>query len=770
MEISMPCIVAKAACDVMTVAARQGSGGGGLGLVGFIALVMFAGSVLAVEPNYVKTTVKNVDGSGVHDFVRTKYTDGLGRGIQSRVDLSGGKCLVSGTYYDEAGRVSKQVKPFVFDPGSFGACTEGSNHSGTVGNYIDMANDALINMANCYFDGIGGRPQDDGYPYSQTEYYADPLGRVKAAGAPGAAFSLDQDHHVKTWQFGTQIGNAGGDYDNTGFLAWSGLNKLIAVAPSDPAEPSSFAPDHFLTVSKDPNGSFSQTITDIFERTRFSWAHPDLSSPPIIAEYKYDILGNTRQEIPPEANLASTKYSYNTLGQLMKKQTPDAGVTKYKYDRAGNLCFVESEKLREQHGGHGWLLYAYDKLGRNTETGVLIHPNAHFEIAEPGDDLSDFMDHHYSVKVRRFYDDIDIADISAYNLPVSASELDLLGNQRGRLAAEIAWDESGRFAVADFYGYDNEGRVDTLLKVIPGMALHKKVFEYDIHGKITYYKYIYDGVDKISFAYIYDAHGRLHQMYQSPESTPSLLAAYRYSDIGLLIEKEVFSADDATIALQTIKQTYTIRDWLKGKNAVNGGGSTTYEMALLYGPELGAGGQQFNGNIEDIEMTYNNGASAEHFSMLYTYDKVNRLIRVDQSDQSLDETFRYDKAGRIIKKRKGDINFSGFYENYQYNGGTNQLTRIENHEFKGGPNTFIYDPDGNMVVDRSKNMVIDYDWRGLPVAFRFYNQLPAGLNWRSIREHMLDTNHENVDMLSKVTMLYDAGGNRVYKIERQIEQ
>jgi hypothetical protein len=36
-------------------------------------------------------------------------------------------------------------------------------------------------------------------------------------------------------------------------------------------------------------------------------------------------------------------------------------------------------------------------------------------------------------------------------------------------------------------------------------------------------------------------------------------------------------------------------------------------------------------------------------------------------------------------------------------------------------NDYIYDFNGNMIFDRSKQMSVQYDWRNMPVKFSFYD-------------------------------------------------
>ncbi len=76
---------------------------------------------------------------------------------------------------------------------------------------------------------------------------------------------------------------------------------------------------------------------------------------------------------------------------------------------------------------------------------------------------------------------------------------------------------------------------------------------------------------------------------------------------------------------------------------------------------------------------------------------------------------------------------------------------------------YIYDPDGNLVFDRSKRMGIVYDWRNLPVLYRFYNNVPEDVTWQDAGS--LEISRSGIKLLSIVKMVYDANGNRVIKSE-----
>jgi hypothetical protein len=86
-----------------------------------------------------------------------------------------------------------------------------------------------------------------------------------------------------------------------------------------------------------------------------------------------------------------------------------------------------------------------------------------------------------------------------------------------------------------------------------------------------------------------------------------------------------------------------------------------------------------------------------------------------------------------------------------------------------------------MVVDRNKKMVVEYDWRDLPVRFSFYDQIPSAIGADDYGEWTIGDNtwtgtlygylrklveDGEIELLSQVAMLYDSEGRRVTKAFR----
>jgi len=85
---------------------------------------------------------------------------------------------------------------------------------------------------------------------------------------------------------------------------------------------------------------------------------------------------------------------------------------------------------------------------------------------------------------------------------------------------------------------------------------------------------------------------------------------------------------------------------------------------------------------------------------------------------------------------------------YKYQGRSHRLDAIEGN-LRGvaelGDSNFEYDANGNMIKDKTKGLEIEYDWRNMPIRFKFTDTgSPPRVKY-------------------VIQVLYDASGNRVAK-------
>lgn len=685
-------------------------------------------------PNYVKTDI--IFSADSTDSIQTStvYSDGLGRQIQSQVKLAPLKSLVTGVAFDDAGRPCTTTVPFTI------ADT----------NYVTTS--AISTAKN---------NRGNNYAYSVIKYKPDALNRPDSAASPDTAFSLAGTHFSRSWYTGTRYPFSGSNsnIDNTGFI----LESKLSNTNLDALEPTGLGtdnPTHYLTVSKGPNdSSYTQEIKDILGRTVSTCSMLGIRS-----EYKYDVNGNLIQENPPDAAISravditmATKYQYSTKSLLGFKITPDADTVKYRYDINNRIRFVQTAKQRLQTPAQTeYIVYLYDSLDRNIAIGINKTQPA-FLTANPNALLSL---NDINVRIQRIYDDTGriygVLGISGTNLGMN--------NKKGKLLAEINYlaDNIGPTIpgffdniTVDLYSYDEDGNIIMRQSRKPRMKdFTGTIFSYDLQGNPIFQGYC-GNTRSVLMGLNRDKQGRLQKL--SAGGYPLIpILQYSYDDFGRLSSKRFGNNLNVSAPIDTLGWSYNLRNCptsITSKNQIFAENNIFYNTA---------GSPQYNGNISAATYSYNNVA----LTVSYNYDKVNRLVNVSAQQNGnnfTNENFAYQANGRISSKQRG-TDPTG---TYNYNSGTNQLNSISNHQTKSTANNYLYDPNGNMILDFSKKMVVVYDWRDMPVSFKFYDQIPPyilNLVFAWIKLEQRITANGGV-LKAEVKMVYDAQGNRVLKQE-----
>ena len=717
----------------------------------------------AVQPNYVQDTLFNVDGSD-SKVISTGYSDGLGRGIQTKLKLDAAKDRVSITYYDEAGRPDTATRTFV------DTVNEGSYLPGAV---TDDAVKVQLEKSNL----------NDTCAYSRTEYWDDPLGRVKKSVGPGADFT---DEYGRSWTFGVRIEGVtrpdsvmetpagGGTPVYIGTVTFLG-GTIIAIAPlsgvslerifdalndrfltDNPFDDDVFHPTHFLTVALDAELHISETVTDVFGRTIATFTGPDIGiqeGTKLLTRYDHDILGNVLTENAPAAGgtplIDSTRYTYNTLGQVVTRITPDGGIEEYYYNVDGSL-----QEKQVDYGNYNFrkLRYYHDALGRLTRV-------YEYDLSEQGANGQ--------YVISKYYDDMEFVKKKTVFSGIDDLHLGRVENIKGRLSGQVYSNfyRGRQTDVGEVFSYDDEGRLRFKITAIGGMpGIQETWYEYDIHGKVTA-DFCFYGGKIIKKKYRYDALGRLDEVYHhftndggyTYDSTK--VAEYHYNDLGVQDIKQFPAIRDP----YAVGYAYDIRDRLTAITRLPG--TKGFEEAIT--------GYDKVGNITNAAYKYymTAGGSPEEFTMTYTYDNLYRLTGATPAAAGQQDTYTaaydYDNLGRFRSKTEGAASITG-YEYYP------STSRLEKTGRNADGEAYVYDAFGNMVVDYSKKMVIEYDWRDMPVAYRFYSAIPSGItkddkgtctngNLYAFLDQKVS--EEEISLLSTVTMYYDAGGNRVGKVE-----
>src|SRR5574344_980730 len=312
--------------------------------------------------------------------------------------------------------------------------------------------------------------------------------------------------------------------------------------------------------------------------------------------------------------------------------------------------------------------------------------------------------------------------------------------------------------------------------------------EYDLAGKILQVtKYPYGLSDagksrKVVERYSYDRLGRVDTLYvTNGSSSETVLAAYEYYPTGSV--KSIKMGNTITLDYEyhisgAVKSAvaYVLDNSTSGSNGGSSGGvlneSTTAASSVpkvlysetLYYEDCDSEGcaPQYNGNISRMvhHLAHGSPNYSESRDVAYAYDMLNRLTKVeDDVEDYFDEIFNYDAQGRIVQQRRGQNLLAMRYGGeYSYYTGSNQLEKVMgsmsidasgNKRDMSAGNNFLYERDGNMIEDKSKEMTISYDHRGLPVEFK--REVPSISGVAGEKDSV------------RLTLAYDGAGSRITK-------
>ena len=426
-----------------------------------------------IQPNYVK--VKTYDEDGAAPVVRYAITDGFGSIAQTQLEMGGNEYLVSANIVDGAGLTVKEIKPYV---------AQGRSEY----RFEPLECEDVVQQANDYYNGADdAHPNAENYAYSQIRYRMEPTAKVAARGLPGRKFSVNEEeegHPSKVWTFGVP-----GPRE---FLSVSELND-----PALDVRDSPYGSEYHLTVARDADGHFSQSIQDQFGNpvSRRGNASSTDDAQASLSSAQFDIAGRLLKDIPPLGAAYQSEYVNTLAGELLSEKTPDAGTTQYRYDLAGRVRFVKSAKqkqedLRETSVNH-YLLFTYDGLNRlvavsqNNGSHSFDNPDGAYQPGE-GDSL---------VLKRFIYDALTLSDMQGKGLTVSSEIMEVIVSEAklhpGQLAAALSFSPpmgaaplAATRTTATVFSYEPRGAVSAQYLILPGNVPVQK-FEslYDLAGK-----------------------------------------------------------------------------------------------------------------------------------------------------------------------------------------------------------------------------------------------------------------------------------------------
>ncbi|WP_285354601.1 RHS repeat-associated core domain-containing protein [Pseudomonas sp. lyk4-R2A-10] len=445
-----------------------------------------------------------------------------------------------------------------------------------------------------------------------------------------------------------------------------------------------------------------------------------------VTHYHHDAQGRLLSIRYPDSG--RHVFVWNDLGQLVEESLPDGGVRKFSYDALGRRITAQDE--------HGAVTrHAWDAVGRLIQT---TSPNgatrawsysAYGQITAERDELGRITRYEYDddlhlvsrrinpdgTRLQYRYDHAQLLLTEIENESGEKYRLDytptgLIRQETGFDGRRTAYvyDRNGHLLEKTEYGDDGSTLVTTYQRDSAGRLLLKTLpdgvevsYRYDRLGRLVGVDdgldhplaFEYDLQDRLvrehqgwgTLRYTYDACGQLTRM-RLPDNSK---LDYHYAkggaltaiDLnGALLTRHVYQngrEQQRQQGLLLSEYTYDEQGCLRA-HAVGHQRSALYRRDFAYSA---------NGNLEHI-------ADTRHGQRSYTYDALDRLIRVRHTRDDLPENFAHDPAGNLLMQdRPGPTQIKG--------------NRLQMQ----GDRHYDYDAFGNLIRERrgrAQTLVTEY--------------------------------------------------------------
>ncbi len=735
---------------------------------------------------YLDGVLIQVGSKTLEPVVTYAFTDGLGKKIQTTVADSA-EAIISETAYDIYGRATRALKPI--------PVANGQSHYGTY-------HPTVLDSAQSLYDGTT-MPNAGGYPYSEYQYVqSDPLNRVSKEAAPGAAFSVDSGH-CRTYEYLTTMDT------NTVAPADSDATYFLTKTTDENQKSSTYTWTNALgQVIKNQAGTGAQASTSNYTYDFFGRETLIVDPLGLKTVMKYDALGRMSAKKLPDQN-DTNQYRYDPYGRLRFSRSPNQIAA----DSTGHYEFLAS-----YYDSLGRLTGIAKVIDKNE--GLTYFSNGCAAIGDfPNDDDTAFGLVSRTWTTRYVYDSYWKMDSASRQLLENQYLETPFAHGRlvAKIAHIDGSTVSDGNVVIDAYSYDAYGRVVRHVKKLPNLAAKYENYAYGPSGLLDSTSFsddirIADGQNvSISQYYAYDDRGRLTSVLRGQSlGFAERIAAYEYN-INNTVKRVLLGTSSTTGALQGMDYAYSIRDWLVQINHQGLDGQSDfyaspapsehmYGDAATYGDQFAevlgrearggiavlvsstafdTGYAQYNGNVSwSIWSTARHSGTTAPQAVrgyLYSYDLQNRLRKAADAESL--STWAYldslgDDRSMVARYRKdGGIDFQSIrlghaYNlgdatggNYHYKSGRHQLDYVDQiADSIPGQDTvnYVYNANGNMICDKSKRMLITYDWRDMAVQYSFFDSGDIGDDGKPIVGAMAN---------KEIAMIYDADGNRVAKTE-----
>jgi RHS repeat-associated protein len=572
--------------------------------------------------------------------VQVEYQDGVGITRQSQ-QLDAEAVNVSGVLFDELGRASIQVKTMAY-PGAV------PGFRGTYATGLDPQTGKLSGDVTEYYDGSGGRSDDQGYPYTRQRLEQAATGRLIETGQPGAVHAVAPGAtHTTRVVHGLKI--------DDGFLDHLPAGRL---------------PQQTVT---DPDGRVEIVIQDPAGRELGVRQAPGAGN--IRTAFEYDrrgdlvgILGPDRFAPRPDQDpqAGAIRHDVDGLSNIITDYAADTGASESVYDDRGLLRFaLYADGRGAGPDGLDRIVYhRYDRLGRRIETG----------------------------EIERVFDRTELRALAGTAWPQDAPGwrerlcYDGDGTQPNAVGRGWAWTRNsapGLPPVQTVLDYDESGRVTACAERQGEEPAYRTRYGFSPGGLLDRIAYpSQDGQPAgLVVCHSYDLLGRLART-GTPDD-PAAFASYRYTAAGAI--------DTETLTVAGAERQFCYNS--PGMITAVESGYLTERVA--YWEEPGDDGARYYGgqaSRASFHASSDGGAAPASYTWLYSYAADGRLRTarntvVPGSDFGVGGPAQYDANGNLLRVRN-----AGVERVFGYAPDGNRLVRAD------GVDGYSYDAAGRTVV------------------------------------------------------------------------
>lgn len=565
-----------------------------------------------------------------------QYKDGAGRDRQNHV-FNSENWIISETVYDDLARQAGATKPM----------PRSANEIGPIDDFVtgvDWNGDGRMTgrISDYYGSGGDGFSDDEGYPFSRTDFEPSPVSRTSEVSQPGMALAID----------GT-VDRANRHTMRLSYAANKGLHHL---PPGKYFERTTLGEDGTRTVE------ISNSRQQLLLKETPIVGPDGAAEGSLTVSYTYSPAGDLIEVKLPnayqprqagDAGKAVLTLERDFFGQVTKeisynRTDPDdsskPGAVRYMYDRAGRERFFQSPELR-QADRIGY--YKYDRLGRQIEMGETAFdwtdataPTLQTHADDPSWPANEI---HWTQKLS--YDGSGAHPTKIMHLAESRTK---------------AADDSSVASIESF-GYDLSSRVTEKSVSVPGFdsTVRTLTFSYDAQNRLSELT-ANIGSAAYGLAYSRNAYGAMTAVGTSP-SDPAAYASFDYLPTGSLKTETLHGSSDLQRCFN-----YNSPVWLTEVSD-----PSFFRQQIAY-YEAGQASPTYDGKPAEITLTerWQNGANPLQES--YGYDSLGRLRSLYgtiQSGGQASETLTYDANGNVLTvtdSAAGDTQYS-------YDGATDKV-------------------------------------------------------------------------------------------------